>query len=121
MLRFLKVFLNPRLQLFIFALLAVAVHALIWIFDPVQGPVVVYKVGLPLIAAIFGLFFDFAVFPFARPDSYLVDYWIKNPDADRPGDADYPIVKKYISAFNVACIRRALIIGAFVLAVSLGL
>lgn len=119
--KLLKILLDPRLQLFFFALLAAALQSFIWLFSPVQGPVVLYKLGLPVLAAIVGLFFDSAAFPFARPDSYLEDFWQKKPNADNPGNADYPIAQGYVSAFNVACIRRAIIIGAFVLAVSLGL
>ncbi|CAK7024874.1 MAG: hypothetical protein DELT_02539 [Desulfovibrio sp.] len=121
MLKLFKVLLDPRPQLFFFAVLAVVLQVAIWLISPAQGPVVLYKLGLPVLAAIVGLFFDFAVFPFARPDSYLDDYWKKDPDADRPNDADYPIATGYEGVFCNACLRRAIIIGAFVLAVSLGL
>lgn len=119
--KLLRLLLDPRPQLFFFALLAIGLQLAIWLVSPAQAPVVLYKLGLPVLAAIVGLFFDFAVFPFARPDSYLEEYWIENPDADRPGNADYPIAKGYLPAFNAACIRRAIIIGAFILAVALGL
>lgn len=121
MLKLFKMLLDPRPQLFFFAALAVLLQVVIWVVTPQSGVVVLYKLGLPVLAAIVGLFFDFAAFPFARPDSYLDDYWKKNPDADRPGSADYPIAAGYESAFCHACLRRAIIIGAFVLAVSLGL
>ena len=116
-----KVLLDPRPQLFFFAVLAVVLQVVIWIASPMNALVVLYKLGLPVLAAIVGLFFDFAVFPFARPDSYLDDFWKNNPDADRPGDADYPIAAGYEGAFCNACLRRAIIIAAFVLAVALGL
>jgi hypothetical protein len=119
--RLLKLLLDPRPQLFFFALLALCLQVFVWLFMPQDGPVILYKLALPVVAAIIGLFFDFAAFPFARPDSYLVDYWKKNPEADNPGDADYPIAEGYTSAFNTACIRRAIVIAAFVLAMSLGL
>ena len=119
--KFLKLLLDPRPQLFFFAALAVVLQIVIWLVSPAQGVVVLYKLGLPVLAAIVGLFFDFAVFPYARPDSYLDDYWKKDPDADRPGDADYPIATGYETAFIGACVRRAMIIAAFVLAVAMGL
>ena len=37
---------------------------------PAQVPVVLYKLALVMLAAILGMFFDVAVFPFATPDSY---------------------------------------------------
>ena len=116
-----KALLDPRLQLYIFLLLAIALQALIWLFNPVQSPVVLYKLGLAVLAAIAGMFFDFAAYPFARPDSYLDESWQNKPDADNPNNADYPIAKGYESAFNTACIRRAVIVVGFVLAVALGL
>ena len=102
MFKFLKMLADPRPQLFFFAVLAVVLQCIIWIFSPAQALVILYKLGLPVLAAIAGLFFDFAVFPFARPDSYLKEYWIKNPDADNPDDADYPIADGYSAAFNFA-------------------
>jgi hypothetical protein len=113
--------LHPRLQLVFLALLALALQAVIWLFSPAQGPVVLYKLGQAVIAVVIAVFCDVAIFPFARPDSYLDDDWRKDPDADRPGGADYPIAQGCYAAFNLACIRRALIVAAFVLAVSLGL
>jgi hypothetical protein len=113
--------LHPRLQLIFFALLACVLQGAIWLFSPAQGPVVLYKLGLAVIAVVIAVFCDVALFPFARPDSYLDDDWRKDPDADRPGDADYPIAVGYYAAFYCACLRRALIVAAFVLAVSLGL
>ena len=61
------------------------------------------------------------LFPFASPDSYLADDWRKAPDADRPDDADYPIVEGYRQVFCFAMLRRAIIIGCGMLAVGLGL
>jgi hypothetical protein len=113
--------LHPRLQLVFFALLALALQGVILLFSPAQSPVVLYKLALVVIAAILAVFCDVAVFPFARPDSYLALDWRNDPDADRPGEADYPIADGYEGAFCAACLRRALIIAAFVLAVSLGL
>lgn len=119
--RVLKMFFDPRLQLFIFALIAVGIQLILWLVSPEQSLVVLYKLGLPLLAAILGLFFDAAVFPYARPYSYLKEYWFDNPEAQKLDNADYPIVKGYIPAFTMACLRRAIIVAAFVIAVSLGL
>ncbi|MDR1398133.1 MAG: putative holin [Desulfarculales bacterium] len=113
--------LHPRLQLIFLFFAALGLQAAIFIFEPAQSPVVLYKLALVTIAAILAVFCDVAVFPFARPDSYLDNDWRKDPDADRPGSADYPIAYGYESAFVLACLRRAIIIAAFVLAVALGL
>lgn len=123
MFKLIAALMNPRLQLLIFACLALALQAFVWLFAPAESPVVAYKLALAVLAALVGLFFDFAVFPFARPDSYLRENWILDPDADNPNlnEADYPIVPQYKAAFFVACLRRALLISVFVLAVALGL
>jgi hypothetical protein len=113
--------LHPRLQLPFLALLAVCLQVAIHFFSPAQSPVVLYKLALVAIAVVLAVFCDVAVFPFARPDSYLDKDWRNDPDADNPNNADYPIAEGYEEAFCAACMRRALIIAAFVLAVSLGL
>lgn len=116
-----RIVLHPRLQLPFLALLAIGLQGVIFLFSPAQGPVILYKLAMSVIAAVLAVFCDVAVFPFARPDSYLDDDWRKDPDADRPGSADYPIADGYEAAFCLACLRRALIVAAFVLAVSLGM
>ena len=113
--------LHPRLQLVFLALLAVGLQAAIWLFSPAQGPVVLYKLSLVVIAAILAVFCDVALFPFARPDSYLARDWRDDPDADRPDDADYPIADGSEASFALACVRRVALVAVFVLAVSLGL
>lgn len=112
---------NPKLQMSFFALVAVALLTAILLISPVQLPVMLYKLALVTAAAIVGVFFDFALFPFATPASYLDDDWRDAPDAHKPCDADYPIAVGYYWVFVGACLRRAGIVAAFVLAVSLGL
>jgi hypothetical protein len=115
--------LNPRLQLIFFALLACALQGVIWLFSPAQGPVVLYKLGLAVIAVVIAVFCDVALFPFARPDSYLVKDWRYNlpPETGTDGRPDFPVIEDCEGPFCIACIRRAIIVAAFVLAVSLGL
>lgn len=112
---------NPKLQMSFFAMVAFALLTAILLISPVQLPVMLYKLALVTAAAILGVFFDFALFPFATPSSYLNDDWRNDPDANRLHSADYPIAKGYLPAFVGACLRRAAIVAAFVLAVSLGL
>ena len=68
-----------------------------------------------------GMFFDVAVFPFATPDSYLDDDWKRAPGAVRLRCADFAIAKGYLWPFVMACLRRAAVVAAFVVAVSVGL
>lgn len=119
--RLLRALIDPRLQLYFFVVLAVVLQAFVWLVSPENGEVIPYKLALAVLAALVGFCFDFALFPFATPRSYLKLDWINDPDADIPGTADYPIADGYVSAFNTASIRRAVIVAAFVLGVSLGL
>lgn len=112
---------HARYQFYLLIVLAMLLHALIWYISPQQGPVVLYKAGLAMLAAIMGFGLDFILFPYSRPDSYLCDDWKNDPDACNYNGADYPIAKGYASAFNTATLRRAIIIVGFVLGISLGL
>ncbi len=116
-----KFLFSPILQLRFFAILALGLLALLLLLSPVQAPVLLYKLALVSVAAIAAVFFDYAAFPFATPASYLDDDWRKHPDADNPCNADYPVVMGYERVFAAVCLRRALIICGFVLAVCLGL
>ena len=116
-----KFLLHPSLQLYFFVALALLCHLILWVCSPENSMVVLYKLALVFTAAVLGFAFDYAAFPYARPDSYLPHDWRNDPDADNPENADYPIVAKYIPSFNVACLRRALIIAAFMIAACLGL
>ena len=119
--RLLRGLIDPRLQLYFFVVLAAVLQAFVWLVSPENGVVIPYKLALAVLAALVGFAFDFALFPFATPRSYLKYDWINDPDADVPGTADYLIADGYVSAFNAASIRRAVIVAAFVLGVSLGL
>lgn len=100
--------------------IAVALLALIAIVSPVQLPVVAYKASLIALAAVLGYWLDRALFPYARPDGYLVRDWRLGTEAPQ-GDADYPIVPAYLPAFCHAMLRRAIVIAAVVIGVALGL
>lgn len=91
------------------------VHKTVW------RVTVLYKLALVMLAAILGMFFDVAVFPFATPDSYLDDDWKRAPGAVRLRCADFAIAKGYLWPFVMACLRRAAVVAAFVVAVSVGL
>ena len=108
----------PRSSLFI--VLAVLLLALIAVVSPVQLPVVLYKAALIALAAVIGYWLDRALFPYARPDSYLQQDW-RLGTLEPVDDADYPVCERYTREFCVAQIRRAIIVGAVVIGVAMGL
>ena len=113
---------NPRYLLGLFLLCGIALLAALLFFSPVQGPVVAYKLALVMVAAIAGMAFDFLVFPYSLPSSYLDRDWRDDPDATgADGKPDFPVADGYLRPFCAAMLRRACIIAAFVLAVALGL
>ena len=67
---FFRLLLRPRWRLLFFGLIALALQAVLLI-SPAQMPVVLYKLALVMLAAILGMFFDVAVFPFATPTRIL--------------------------------------------------
>ena len=111
---FFRLLLRPRWRLFFFGL-----QIALLLISPAQVPVVLYKLALVMLAAILGMFFDVAVFPFATPDSYLDDDWKRAPGAVRLRCADFAIAKGYLWPFVMACLRRAAVVAAFVVAVGL--
>ncbi|MBX3654160.1 MAG: putative holin [Ramlibacter sp.] len=108
----------PRNSLWL--LLALVLMALIAALSPVQMPVVLYKAALIALAAVLGYWLDRALFPYARPDGYLVRDW-RYGTTEPENDADYRIAPGYTWPFCVATVRRALVVGAVVIGVALGL
>lgn len=109
---------TPRNSLWLIA--AIVLLALIAMVSPVQLPVVLYKASLIALAAVLGYWLDRALFPYARPDSYLVRDWRRGSD-EPDDDADFPVVTHHMRAFCTAMMRRAVIVGAVVIGVALGL
>lgn len=109
----------PRNSLFI--VLAVLLLAVIAMVSPVQLPVVLYKAALIALAAVIGYWLDRALFPYARPDSFLWRDWRKGTD-EPEGDVDYPVASAdYMAAYCAAQLRRAIVVGCVVLGVAAGL
>lgn len=102
-------------------LLAAAILiAVIALVSPQQLPVVLYKLSLISLAAVVGYWLDRALFPYARPDSYLRQDW--RDGTDEPYDkADHPVVDGYCHVFAAAMLRRAMIVTGIVIGVALGL
>ncbi|OGT57881.1 MAG: hypothetical protein A3E01_05245 [Gammaproteobacteria bacterium RIFCSPHIGHO2_12_FULL_63_22] len=108
----------PRSSLFL--LLAAGLLAVIAVVSPVQLPVVLYKATLLALAAVVGYWLDRTLFPYARPDGYLHRDWRHGTD-EPEGDVDYPVVAGYEAVFIWAMVRRALVVGAAMLAMATGL
>ena len=104
----------------VYALLLLALIA--WL-SPAQLPVVIYKLSLESVAAIIGYHLDRALFPYASPASYLKQDWKGGyrflPRADN--EPEHPVCEGYLLVFALVVLRRALIVGAVMLGVTLGL
>ncbi len=109
----------PRNSLFL--VLAVLLLAAIAVIKPDNLPVVLYKAALIALASVIGYWLDRALFPYARPDSFLWRDWRKGTD-EPEGDVDYPIANaEYLAAYCTAQLRRAIVVGCVVLGVAAGL
>lgn len=101
---------------------ALCLMAIIGAVSPAQLPVVLYKLALVSVAAIIGYHLDRALFPYASPGSYLKEKWQKRetgmPRGNKP---EYPVCDGYLHVFALVVLRRALIVGAVMLGVTLGL
>lgn len=73
---------------------------LIYFLAPQQLPVSLYKLSLITTAAVVGYWIDRSLFPYARPDN--------------------PSIQPYDMIIAAAMLRRAIIVGCAMLAVSLG-
>ena len=92
-----------------------------WLY-PQQLSVVIFKIALVSIAGVMGYWLVRALFPYARPDGYLA---LSKPNRYQQDiysieKADYPIIHQLDFVFALAMLRRAVIVGAAMLAVGLG-
>lgn len=117
----LKDFLVKLPRLFWCGLIAILALAILWLLAPQQLPLVLYKLAFVPLAGYAGYWLDRALFPYARPDGYLTRPWVWGPDGSTIDDADHGIAEGYILPFMCACLRRALIIIAAMLAMGLAL
>ena len=109
----------PRNSLWLIA--AALLLLVIALVSPVQLPVILYKAALIALAVVLGYWLDRALFPYARPDSFLWRDWRKGTE-EPEGDVDYPIANaEYMAAYCVAQLRRAIVVGCVVLGVAAGL
>lgn len=124
-------------------LIALALSALVFLLAPQQIPVSLYKLNLIAVAAVSGYWIDRKVFPYARPDTRaLRTLWdldgieITQEDQERgyilAGDGQRIPLDEVMTAtcgpidpaplhFMLGCmLRRAVIIAAAMIAVSMG-
>ncbi|HBW61197.1 MAG TPA: hypothetical protein DEF75_02185 [Comamonas kerstersii] len=124
-------------------LIALALSALVFLLAPQQIPVSLYKLNLIAVAAVAGYWIDRKVFPYARPDTRalrtlwdLDDIEITQEDQERgyivTDDGHHIPLDEIMAAacdpidpaplhFMLGCmLRRAVIIAAAMLAVSMG-
>jgi len=111
-------------------LAALLLAALVWLLAPQQLPVSLYKLSLVSMAAVAGYWIDRSLFPYARPDSFLADESVDEPDEGSPpvdwrgtDGPDELIVSAGDSQprlLAAAMLRRAVIVAATMLAVGLG-
>lgn len=88
--------------------LAIVLTVAIALIAPHQLPVTAYKLSLVSLAAVSGYWLDRSLFPYARPDAFR--HWRGQYLVDTPE----------VVAFAASQIRRAMIIAACVIGVSLG-
>lgn len=109
---------SPRMSLptILATVLVLAVAAI----APHQAPVIMYKLGGVASGGCLGYLLDVAAFPYAQPSGYLRVDW-REVDSFEDDKPDFGIVPGYELAFGIACLRRAAIICACMLAVALAL
>lgn len=106
-------------------ILAVILLVAIALVSPAQLGVTLYKLSLVSIAAILGYHLDRALFPYASPGSYLIDNWKetlgKPPIPNGRNEPEFPIATGYELVFAAVLLRRALIVSAICIGVTMGL
>jgi len=104
----------PRLTLWVFVTMALMIC--LALAAPEQMPVIAYKVALVTLGVVLAYWLDRALFPYARPHEYMPKPIGPGGCGPDPQEAD-----RYTVAFAAACMRRALIVLACVLGLTLGL
>ena len=114
-------------RLFGWLIATVLLLAVIGLLYPQQLPVSLYKLSLVSMAGVVGYWLDRSLFPYARPDSFIVvedDGGGIALDADAA--ADYTTIPwgavdvALAALFAAAMLRRAVIVGCAMLAIGLG-
>ena len=113
-------------------LVALALALVVFLIAPQQLPVSIYKLSLVSMAAVAGYWIDRSLFPYARPDGQLARELLEarplievNGTAEECGSDDVCAMATAASNCDVylliaAMLRRAVIVAAAIMAVSLG-
>ena len=111
---------HRRLRSIALIILSIPLWLAVALLAPEQLTLVIYKASLVASAALMGYWIDRSVFPYSRPDGYLRKDWRHGTD-EPEDDADFPVVSGYQKVFVMAMLRRAIVIAAVVIGVSVGL
>jgi hypothetical protein len=107
-------------RLFAWVPLSIFLMTGLYVVSPQQAEVVYYKFSLVILGAFLGYLIDKVLFPYARPDGYLHDFW-QHGAKEIKGEVDHAIVDGYKHVFGFVMIRRAIIVTAVILSVALGM
>lgn len=103
------------------SVLAVILVAAVALVAPQQIGVILFKACLISLASYGGYWLDRTVFPYARPDSYLVSADWRSQQEPANDQANHPLVGGYEMVFAAAMLRRGIIMAGAMLGVGLGL
>lgn len=110
-------------RMFDWIIVTILLTVLIYVLAPQQLPVSLYKLSLITTAAVVGYWIDRSLFPYARPDKYLETPFVPH-DYPEEVKASVRKVRNPIAGWELvlaaALLRRAIIVGCAMLAVSLG-
>ncbi len=111
-------------------LFTILLLVLVWAIAPQQLPVTLYKLSLVTLAGVVGYWLDRSMFPYARPDEFLPDTRnaLEWPELDQDKQANSGGLctllvapdEEQLRLAGMAMLRRALIVGAAMLAMGLG-
>ncbi len=114
---------QPRL--FGWLIATVLLLAVIGLLYPHQLPVSLYKLSLVTMAGVAGYWLDRSLFPYARPDSFIVKITPDEEACDIDLDGDCKLIPWEVVdgdgfVFAMAMLRRAIIVGCAMMAIGLG-
>ncbi|MRD73315.1 hypothetical protein HCX48_00375 [Rhodocyclus tenuis] len=111
---------QPRL--FGWLVATILLLAVIGLFYPQQLPVSLYKLSLVTTAGVVGYWLDRSLFPYARPDSFMVEAQGGSCDIDLEdcSPASWKVADGAGFVFAMAMLRRAVIVGCAMMAIGLG-
>lgn len=107
-------------RLFALLILNLVLIGIIIAIAPQQFPVTLYKLSLVTLAGLVGYWLDRALFPYARPDSFVTYIDLIYGGSKKPAGKERRIAPNDILIFNASMLRRAIIVGCAMLAMGLG-